>query len=162
MNLVSKIKLIVLPKCFLLVFVIVFHHSNNALFAQKAGVEKEIWQLENHYWNYLERNDSTSYKKLWINNQINYKFHDVNLPDVKQGCNWITELHEDCDLEFSCALYKKAIEINKNTVIIHYDVHKFWTDKQHKIYKSEIIRFSHTWIKSEYTWLLSEGIAIKK
>lgn len=71
------------------------------------------------------------------------------------------EINEDNSLEFSCALHKKAIEISENTVTIHYDVDKFWTDKQHTIHKSEAFSFSHTWIKIENSWLLSDGIAIR-
>lgn len=151
----------ILQKWFLIVFIIAFQLTNSSVFAQKSEVENEIWQLENRYWNYLERNDSTSYKKLWINNQINYQFSEANLSEVKKCSFWMKEINEDSSLEFSCALHQKAIEIKENIVIIQYDVNKFWTDKQHNIHKSETFSFSHTWIKSENSWLLCDGIAIK-
>ncbi|PKP15909.1 MAG: nuclear transport factor 2 family protein [Bacteroidetes bacterium HGW-Bacteroidetes-23] len=153
--------LIVLQKWFLIVFVLIFPLTNSSVFAQKSEVEKEIWQLENRYWNYLERNDSTSYKKLWIHNQINYQSDELTISDVKKCSYWMNEINEDSGLEFSCTLHKKAIEITENAITIHYDVDKFWTDKQHNIHKSETFSFSHTWIKIENSWLLSDGIAIK-
>jgi|GEM_PF-3215738 len=151
----------ILQKWFLIVFVLIFQLMNSSVFAQKSEAEKEIWQLENRYWNYLERNDTTSYKKLWIDNQINYQSDEVTISDVKKCSYWMKEINEDNSLEFSCTLHKKAIEITENIVIIHYDVDKFWTDKQHNIHKSETFSFSHTWIKIENSWLLSDGIAIK-
>lgn len=147
-------------KWLMAVIIIVFQSKVNPAFDQNE-IEKEIWQLERQYWNYLERSDTTAYKKLWIYNQINYQSDVINLSDVKKCSYWMNELNEDSSLEFSCALHKKAIEIAENTVIILYDVDKFWTDKQHNIYKSETFSFSHTWIKSENSWLLTDGIAIK-
>lgn len=152
---------IFLKKWFLIVFVLIFQLTNSSVFAQKSEVEKEIWQLENRYWNYLEKNDITSYKKLWIDNQINYQSDELTISDVKKCSYWMKEINEDNSLEFNCTLHKKAIEIKENIVTIHYDVDKFWTDKQHNIHKSETFSFSHTWIKIENSWLLSDGIAIK-
>lgn len=148
-------------KWLLTVFLIVFQMLNTAVFAQKNEVEKEIWQLENRYWNYLERNDITSCKQLWINNQINYQLTEANLSDVNKCSFWMTAINKNSELEFSCALHKKSIEITKNSVIITYDVDKFWTDKQHNLHNSERFSFSHTWIKSQNSWLLSDGLAIK-
>lgn len=152
---------IILPKRLVIFTVFVFQVLNSVVLAQQTEIEKEIWQSENRYWNYLEMNDTVSYKRLWVYNQLNYQSGEKELSDQKKCSYWMRQLHEDNSLEFSFALHKKAIEIARNRVIIHYDVHKFWTDKQHNIYKSESFSFSHTWIKSENKWLLSEGIAIK-
>jgi hypothetical protein len=73
MKVLFEIKYILLQKWFLMFFAIAFQLANSVVFAQEIDIEKEIWQLENRFWNDLERNDTTSCKKLWIHKQIKYK-----------------------------------------------------------------------------------------
>jgi hypothetical protein len=161
MKVLFEIKYILLKKWFLMFFAIAFQLANSVVFAQEIDIEKEIWQLENRFWNDLDRNDTTSCKKLWIHKQIKYKSEVGHLNDQHKSSHWINELHADNDLEFSFALYLKAIEITENVVKVYYDVNKFWTDKQHTLRKSKTFSFSHTWKKSDNSWLLSNGIAIE-
>ena len=85
MNFLFENNQIFLKKWFFIVFVLIFQLTNSFVFAQKSEIEKEIWHLENRYWNYLERNDTTSFKKLWIHNQINYQSDELTISDVKKN-----------------------------------------------------------------------------
>ena len=63
---------------------------------------------------------------------------------------------------FSYTLYKKAVNVIDDVVIVFYDIDEVWTNKENKVVRKETYKFTHIWKKYKDTWLILGGMAAKK
>lgn len=128
----------------------------------KAELENQAWQMEELYWEYVEKIDTVAYKKLWHNDFIGYPSFGDGVSNKSKIAIWIPELHQDTSLTFSYILYKKALNAIEDVVIVFYDADEIWTDKENKVVRKETYKFTHTWKKYEDDWVILGEMAAKK
>ena len=128
----------------------------------KENTENQAWQMEEQYWDYVEKIDTTAYKKLWHDDFIGYPSFGDGVSNKSKIAIWIPELHQDSSLTFSYKLYKRAVNAIDDVVIVFYDTDEIWTDKESKIVRKETYKFTHTWKKYKDNWVILGGMAAKK
>ncbi len=128
----------------------------------KQTIEVEVWQMEELYWGYVEKNDTIPYKKLWHNDFLGYPSFGDGVSDKSKIAIWIPKLHADTALHFTYKLYKKAVNAIGDVVIVFYDADEIWTDKSNNVVRKETYKFTHTWKKYNDTWVILGGMAAKK
>jgi hypothetical protein len=128
----------------------------------KENRKNEAWQMEERYWDYVEKIDTTSYKKLWHDDFIGYPSFGDGVSNKSKIAVWIPELHQDSSLTFSYKLYKRAVNSIDDVVIVFYDADEIWTNKENKIVRKETYKFTHTWKKYGDNWVILGGMAAKK
>ncbi|MCK0180614.1 nuclear transport factor 2 family protein [Flavobacteriaceae bacterium S0862] len=128
----------------------------------KEDLEDEVWLMEELYWDYVMKNDTIAYKKLWHNDFIGYPSFGDGVSDKSKIASWIPGLHEDQSRIYSVKLHKKAVNSIADVVIVFYDYDRFWTDKQNNILEKDTFKITHTWKKLGDTWLILGGMAADK
>ncbi len=129
----------------------------------KETLENEAWEMEVKYWEYVQNNDTISYKKLWHDDFIGYPSFGEGTSDKSKIAIWIPELHEDTTLTYHHELYKKASNAIEDVVIVFYDAEEYWTDKENNIVRrNSPYKFTHTWKKFGDKWLILGGMAARK
>jgi len=128
----------------------------------KENTENQVWEMEEKYWDYVQKTDTAAYKKLWHDDFIGYPSFGNGVSNKSKIAAWIPELHQDSNLTFSYKLYKKAVNAIDDVVIVFYDTDEMWTDKENKIVRKETYKFTHTWKKYNDNWVILGGMAAKK
>lgn len=128
----------------------------------KEELENEAWQMEEKYWDYVQKIDTAAYKKLWHNDFIGYPSFGDGVSNKSKIAIWIPELHKDPNLKFSYKLYRKATNAIDDVVIVFYDADEIWTDNDNNIVRKETFKFTHTWKQYNDSWVILGGMAAKK
>ena len=128
----------------------------------KEHIENEAWQMEEKYWDYVQKIDTVAYKKLWHDDFIGYPSFGDGVSDISKIAIWIPELHKDPNLKFSYKLYRKATNAIDDVVIVFYDADEFFTNKDGIVVRKETFKFTHTWKKYNNNWVILGGMAAKK
>jgi hypothetical protein len=126
------------------------------------SIENQVWQMEEQYWDYVKRIDTSAYKKLWHDEFVGYPSFGDGVSNKSKIAVWIPELHRDSSLTFSYKLHKKAVNAIEDVVIVFYDADEIWTDKENKIVRKETYKLTHTWKKHNDNWVILGGMAAKK
>lgn len=128
----------------------------------KEELENEAWQMEEKYWDYVQKIDTVAYKKLWHNDFIGYPSFGDGVSNKSKIAIWIPELHKDPNLKFSYKLYRKATNAIDDVVIVFYDADEIWTDNDNNIVRKETFKLTHTWKQYNDSWVILGGMAAKK
>jgi hypothetical protein len=128
----------------------------------KESLENQAWEMEELYWEYVQKMDTVAYMTLWHNDFIGYPGFGDSVSDKSKIAIWIPELHQDTSLTFSYKLHKKASNAIEDVVIVFYDADEIWTDKENKVVRKETYKLTHTWKKNEADWVILGGMAAKK
>lgn len=128
----------------------------------KAELEDEAWQMEELYWEYVQKSDTVNYKTLWHDDFIGYPSFGNGVSDVSKIASWIPDLHKDPNLKFSYILHKKASNAIEDVVMVFYDADAIWTNKQNQVVRKETSKFTHTWKKVDGKWVILGGMAAEK
>ncbi|MBI1342692.1 MAG: DUF4440 domain-containing protein [Terrimonas sp.] len=122
----------------------------------------QVWKMEEIYWDYVQKNDTVAYKKLWHDDFIGYPSFGDGVADKSRIAVWIPALHEDKNLQFSYSLHKKAVNAIADVVIVFYDADEIWRDKQNNVVKQVPLKLTHTWKKYGNDWMILGGMAAEK
>ena len=122
-------------------------------------LEDEVWHMEELYWKYVQEADTMSYKKLWHEDFIGYPSFGDGTANKSGIAVWIPKLHEDKNLAFSYALYKKDVNAIEGVVMAYYDADEIWTNQESEEVRRVRTKFTHTWKKFGDTWLILGGMA---
>ena len=125
----------------------------------KATLEDEAWHMEEKYWQYVQNNDTITYKTLWHEDFIGYPSFGDGTADKSGIAIWIPKLHSDPNQKFSYQLYKKASNAIDDVVMVFYDADEIWTDQTTKEIKKAKFKFTHTWKKYGNKWVILGGMA---
>ena len=128
----------------------------------KEEMANQAWQMEERYWDYVQKNDTVVYKELWHDQFIGYPSFGNGVSNKDKIAIWIPELHQDSSLAFSYKLYKKAVNVIEGVVIVFYDADEIWTDKENNVVKKVTLKVTHTWRKDNDRWLILGGMAANK
>jgi len=128
----------------------------------KATLEDEAWHMEELYWEYVQNNDTITYKTLWHDDFIGYPSFGDGTANKSKIATWIPELHKDPNQIFSYQLYRKATNAIDDVVIVFYDADEIWTNKETNEVTKETLKLTHTWKKYGDKWVILGGMAGKK
>lgn len=128
----------------------------------KQELENEAWKMEEKYWDYVQKNDTITYKTLWHNDFIGYPTFGEGVSNKSQIAIWIPKLHVDSNLKFSYKLYKKGVNAIEDVVIAFYDVDFIWTDTENNMVRKVTKKVTHTWKNYDETWLILGGMSADK
>ncbi|WP_245693117.1 nuclear transport factor 2 family protein [Algoriphagus alkaliphilus] len=128
----------------------------------KTQLEDEAWQMEELYWEYVQKSDTVNYKTLWHDDFIGYPSFGNGVSDVSKIASWIPDLHKDPNLKFLYILHKKASNAIEDVVMVFYDADEIWTNKQNQVVRKETYKFTHTWKKVDGKWVILGGMAAEK
>ncbi|MBA4300707.1 MAG: nuclear transport factor 2 family protein [Cyclobacterium sp.] len=128
----------------------------------KTQLEDEAWQMEELYWEYVQKSDTVNYKTLWHDDFIGYPSFGNGVSDVSKIASWIPDLHKDPNLKFRYILHKKASNAIEDVVMVFYDADEIWTNKQNQVVRKETYKFTHTWKKVDGKWVILGGMAAEK
>lgn len=127
-----------------------------------AKLKEEVWRMEEQYWDYVEKNDTISYKTLWHEDFMGYPSFGDGVSGKVGIAVWIPELHKYNTLKFSYKLYKRGVNAIDDVFMVFYDADEIWTDAQNSVVRKETFKFTHTWKKYGDSWLILGGMAAKK
>ena len=128
----------------------------------KTTLEDEAWHMEELYWQYVQNNDTITYKTLWHEDFIGYPSFGDGTANKSKIATWIPELHADPNQKYSYKLYRKATNAIEDVVMVFYDVDEIWTDQTTNEVRKETLKLTHTWKKIGDQWLILGGMAGSK
>ena len=136
----------------LVVFLIVAS-SFQALGAEWSEAQKEIWNLEKMYWEYLKNEDIQSYKKLLHDKVVSMRARKYDTINKHEEIDYVKIWISDFTPE-SYDIRPISIQLFNNVAVVCYN-YKF-TGKNISTGKirSDSGRVIHTWMKQNSTWYL--------
>src|SRR5215469_15323356 len=121
--------------------------------------ENIIWGHERAYWQYVQANDLTAYRKLWHQAFVGWPY--VSAAPVRKDhiTDWITS-QTGKGLRFkTIALKPASLQITGNIAAAFYWETLEWVDKSGKGTVSTI-RVMHTWLKDGSDWHIIDGMSM--
>lgn len=128
----------------------------------KKELENEAWQMEERYWDYVQKIDTVAYQNLWHDDFVGYPSFGDGVSTKSKTAIWLHELHKDLNLIFSYKLYRKATNAIDDVVIVFYDADAIWTDKKGNMVKTKTFKLTHTWKKYNDNWVILGGMGAEK
>jgi ketosteroid isomerase-like protein len=131
-----------------------------ALFAgQRSAHEKEVWSLEDAYWQYVQTNDLERYRTLWHADFLGWPLSSPEPARKDQITDWITAHTSKGETLKSYDLERLAVQVTDNIATITYRVRQTWLDKN-GAGQPVSARIIHTWLRNAGgTWQIISGMA---
>ena len=124
-----------------------------------AKDETQIWQLEKAYWEYVRANDLEKYRALWHENFLGWPF--VNPVPVRKDhiTDWITaNTSKGISLQ-SFSIEQLAIQVTGDIATDYYRIKVTWANSAGAEVKTDSLRITHTWIRTNGTWQILGGMS---
>jgi ketosteroid isomerase-like protein len=130
-----------------------------ALGQNSAKGEAQIWQLEKAYWEYVKANDLEKYRALWHENFVGWPF--VSPVPVRKDhiTDWITSNTSKGVILQSYSIEQFAIQVTGDIAINHYRINATWANRAGAEVKTDRMRITHTWIRTQGTWQIIGGMS---
>jgi ketosteroid isomerase-like protein len=121
--------------------------------------EKEIWNLEKAYWEYVKTNDLEKYRALWHENFLAWPF--VSPAPVRKDhiTDWITAKTSKGVKLQSYSIEQLAIQVTGDIAINHYRIKANWATSEGVEVRKDTLRITHTWIRTHGTWHILGGMS---
>lgn len=119
--------------------------------------QKQVWSLEERYWQILRALDREGYIALWDENFVGWPYP---LPDpirkdaVRLNPFGLLKARELKKVE----LEPKAVQVFNDVAVVYYVVTGTYAEKDGSI-EVESLRITHTWRKSNGIWLIISGMS---
>ncbi len=121
--------------------------------------EHTIWNKEQAYWKYVEKNDLTSYANLWHENFLGWPSVSPAPVHKDHITDWITS-QTSKGLLFKAGEFKPAaLQVTGDVASCAYWITLAWVDKNGKGPPSTI-RITHTWLKTGDEWQIISGMSM--
>jgi ketosteroid isomerase-like protein len=124
-----------------------------------AKDEAQVWQLEKAYWEYVKANDLEKYRALWHENFVGWPF--VSSAPVRKDhiTAWITaNTSKGFNLQ-SYSIEQLAIQLTDDIAINHYRIKATWANSEGAGARTDAMRITHTWIRTQGTWQIIGGMS---
>ena len=130
------------------------------VFAQdSAKDETQVWNLEKAYWEYVKANDVEKYRALWRDDFVAWPPSSSAPVRKDHLTDWLTEnISKGIKLQ-SFAIEQLAIQIVRDTAIVHYRIKMVWAGTGPTESNTEILRATHTWLRTGNTFQIIGGMA---
>ena len=132
----------------------------SAAFAQdSAKDEMQVWQLEKAYWEYVKANDLEKYRALWHEDFLGWPF--INSAPVRKDhiTDWITANTSKGIKLQSYSIEQLAIQVTGDIAINHYRIKAKWVTSHKAEARTDALRITHTWIRTNETWQIIGGMS---
>ncbi len=118
----------------------------SALFAgQPSPYEKEVWSLEDAYWQYVKANDLERYRTLWNADFLGWPLSNPEPTGKEHITEWIAARTSKGETLKSYELERLKAQVTDRYVTVTYRVRLTWTDKNGTD-KPGSLRIIHTWL----------------
>lgn len=122
-----------------------------------SPAEKEVWQLEEKYWEFAQAYDLQSYRALWHENFVGWPRSEATPVGKSKIGGWL-ERRKNAGQTLRYKLRPEAVRQIEGAVAAHYMVTIEWVARDGKI-ESEDSRITHTWMKVDGTWKIITGMS---
>jgi ketosteroid isomerase-like protein len=133
--------------------------QDSAHTASPARTEEQIWKLEKAYWEYVKTNDLEKYRALWHDDFVGWPF--VSAAPVRKDhiTDWITSnTSKGLKLE-SYVIVQLALRVTGDVAIDHYRIKLSWAKSDGEVVRTDAMRITHTWIRTNDTWRIIGGMS---
>jgi len=113
--------------------------------AQRSADEKEVWSLEDAYWQYVKANDLERYRTLWHEDFLGWPYSSSEPAGKEQITEWITAHTSKGETLNSYELERLKAQVTGKYATVAYRVRLTWTDKNGTD-KPGRLRIIHTWL----------------
>ena len=114
---------------------------------QPSAYEKEVWSLEDSYWQYVKANDFEHYRTLWHADFLGWPYSDPEPAGKEQITAWITAHTSKGETLKSYDVERLKARVTDNYATVAYRVRLFWVDKN-GAGRPGSLRIIHTWLRS--------------
>jgi ketosteroid isomerase-like protein len=129
-------------------------------FAQNSGKdETQVWQLEKAYWEYVKANDIEKYRALWHENFLGWPF--ISSAPVRKNhiTDWITANTSKGIKLHSYSIEQLAIQVTGDVAVDYYRINATWANGEGAEVRTDRLRITHTWIRTDGTWQIIGGMS---
>jgi ketosteroid isomerase-like protein len=129
-------------------------------FAQNSAKDQtQVWQLEKAYWEYVKANDLERYRALWNDNFLGWPFVSSTPVHKDRITDWIpANTSKGIKLQ-SYSIEPLAIQVTGDVAIDHYRIKATWANAEGVQEKTDTMRITHTWIRTNGTWQILGGMS---
>ena len=121
--------------------------------------EAQVWNLEKGYWEYVKANDLEKYRALWHDDFVGWPLFSSAPVRKDQVTGWITaNMSRGVKLQ-SFSIEQLAIQVIHDTAIVHYRIKMVWAGPGPTESNTEILRATHTWLRTHGAWQIIGGMA---
>jgi ketosteroid isomerase-like protein len=129
-------------------------------FAQdSAKDEAQVWNLEKAYWEYVKANDLEKYRALWHKDFLGWPYFSSTPLRKDHITDWIIRNTSKGVKLQSYAIEELAIRVTGDIAINHYRVKMVWAGPGPIESNTEVLRITHTWIRTRDTWQILGGMS---
>jgi ketosteroid isomerase-like protein len=131
-----------------------------AAFAQhSARDEAQVWNLEKAYWEYVKANDLEKYRALWHEDFVGWPLVSASPVRKDHITDWITANTSKRVRLQSYSIEELAIRVTGEIAINHYRIKSVWAGAQPSDSETQVLRITHTWIRTHGTWQILGGMS---
>ena len=124
-----------------------------------AKDETQVWNLEKAYWEYVKANDVEKYRALWRDDFVAWPPSSSAPVRKDHLTDWLTEnISKGIKLQ-SFSIEQLAIQVVRDTAIVHYRIKMVWAGPGPTESNTEILRATHTWLRTHGAWQIIGGMA---
>src|ERR1051326_9195180 len=129
-------------------------------FAQDtAKDEQNIWNLEKAYWEYVKASDLENYRALWHEDFVGWPSISAQPVHKDSITDWITSNTSKGVKLQSYSIEQLALKVTGDVAVDHYRIKMNWSASEASPARTDILRISHTWIRTYDTWQILGGMS---
>ena len=122
------------------------------------GLEEEVWQMEESYWETVQARDFEGYLRLWHDDFVGWQCEEPRPGGVEGIGDWVRDLRDD-NVEVTYELKREAVQPFGSTAVVHYAVRWAFKYPDGRVVGNEMWRkVFHTWINVDGRWLIVGGM----
>src|SRR6266516_7918584 len=121
--------------------------------------EKQIWNLENAYWEYVKANDLEKYRALWHDDFVGWPL--ISSAPVRKDhiTDWMTANTSKGIKLQSYSIEQLAIQVTGDIAVNHYRIKPNWATSEGVELRKDTLRITHTWIRTHGNWQILGGMS---
>src|SRR5215471_10609313 len=141
------------------IFILSLALTATAFGQNSANDEVRVWELEKAYWEYVKASDLEKYRALWHGNFVGWPF--VSPAPVRKDhiTDWITSNTSKGIKLQSYSIEQLAIQVTGDVAMNYYRIKATWANKTGAEAKTDRIRITHTWIRTDGAWQIIGGMS---
>ncbi len=134
-------------------------YSYTAHSGELTAEEREVWALEEAYYQYAKDNDPASYVGLFNDFVIGWPTLDSRPKGKDKVSQWIGQVHSNPAEIWQYEIERYAIRSFGDVVVVHYRLRDYFVSAESgREIRSQEARISHTWLRQDGRWLIISGM----
>jgi hypothetical protein len=124
-----------------------------------AKDEAQVWELEKAYWDYVKADDLDKYRALWHDNFVGWPFVSPTPVRKDHITDWIaSNTSKGINLQ-SYSIEQLALQVTDDIAMDYYRIKATWANSAGAEVKTDRMRITHTWIRTQGTWQIIGGMS---